>query len=112
MSRSLEKEIFIPNNLLALSHFEISVDMIVIGMSSWEDVSKVVLFNFLKANVVFLETSFLDNDIEDEPDYLQLPWDTIGVESQEIGSNQWRFTFSTNVIEFIFESEWPEYDVS
>jgi hypothetical protein len=43
----------------------------------------------------------------DGPDDLELPWDVIGFDCDELGDGRWRFVLHSDVMEWCFESAWP-----
>ncbi len=56
----------------------------------------------------FIRPSVVSIDDYSDDEGLEFPWDIIGFESEPLSDGRWRFCLHTDLIEYTFESAWPE----
>ncbi len=106
MPSKIENEILIPNDILALTEFQISIDQIRLTFAPWTDLLSGRKLRFRKAKLIWISEVFGPSELDQ--DEVQLPWDPIGFDSDNIEDGRWRFCLNTPVLEMAFEAEWPE----
>ena len=107
MSSKIESEILVPEGLLAITGLDFRVGEIFVNVSSWEEPKKSGRFHFPDSRLKSLHVTYSSDDLLSDPDFLQLPWDTLSFGSDPLGNGRWSFTIVTDVVEIGFEAEWP-----
>lgn len=109
MHGKLMEEILIPHDLLSIAGLELYPTEVVVNVASWEEPSKKGELRFLAAKLRSFDTTYSEEDLKDEPDCVDFPWDYFGFDSNSIDNARWRFTLNSHVLEIVFEAEWPVF---
>lgn len=101
MSTKIEKALYGNHGTHGVFEFNLSSDRITITVAPWVNSEAKVnaVFNHAKINYV--------SEYSDKHDPLDLPWDIIGFDSDEVESGKWRFILHCACIEWGFEADWP-----
>jgi len=105
----IEREILVPKRLLAIIGLELKPGEIFVNVGSWIEPSKHGRLHFRDSRLESLDVTYSAEDLSDEPDLLQLPWDPLSFDSDALGNDRWKFTIVTEVLEIGFEAEWPSF---
>lgn len=105
MPSQIETELLIPQALLALTALEVKQGSIELGFSDREQLGRVVRFSFDEASISSVEGSY---DDEDKSEGLNMPWDIIGFDSNQVSPDLWEFVLHTHVLELVFRARWPQ----
>lgn len=98
---AIEQLLYGERGIHGVSEFAISSDGVRLQLLPWEgpQVQTVAVFSEAKLLSVWSNTDDLPN--------LDLPWDVIGFDCQELGNGRWQFVMNCGAIEFCFDSAWP-----
>lgn len=101
MATAIERTLYGEMGTHGVAEFAASPGVVRLRVAPWEGPRVETVAVFGEARLTSVET---DPDI---PDGVDLPWDIIGFDCEELGDGRWRFGLHCDAIEFGFESTWP-----
>lgn len=84
-----------------VTEFAVSDGAIRLHLAPWSGPPADTVAVFGAARLMSVETD------PNDPGDLELPWDVLGVDGDELGSGRWRFVLHCAAIAWRFEADWP-----
>ncbi|WP_163934926.1 hypothetical protein [Paraferrimonas sp. SM1919] len=70
-------------------------------IAPWSDLTNQLTAVFKGAKLTSIDAE------NDEPEDLELPWDIIAIDCENLSGNMWLFCLRCTHIEYVFKSHWP-----
>ena len=84
-----------------VTNFTVTQGVICLRLVPWEGPQVLTTATFNEAQLIAVD------DYSDDIDDLNLPWDVIAFDCQELDGGRWQFVLHCSAIEWCFESAWP-----
>jgi hypothetical protein len=101
LATAIEQLLYGGRGIHGVTEFTASPGGVRLRLVPWEGPRVETVAVFGEARLTSVET------YPDSPDDLDLPWDVIGFDCEELGDGRWRFILHCDAIEFGFDSTWP-----
>jgi hypothetical protein len=98
---AIEQALFRDGSAHCVSSIRLSSEELLLTLHPWERAAVVVQASFHRPRIVSTDDTHAGDDIE-------LPWDIIGFDSEQLPDGGWRFCLHTDAIEYVFDSSWPQ----
>lgn len=102
VSSKIEHLLFRDKGVHAVVEFALTPNKLLLTVAPWVDLSDRLSVEFAEFKILYLEV------YPDESEDLNLPWDIIGFDCDEIDLVKWQFVLHCNSIEICFESKWAK----
>lgn len=101
MATEIEKLLFRNRGAHAVVEMTLALKRLVLTVAPLSDLSQRTTVEFADCRLTSLDV--LDDNLVE----LNLPWDIIGFDSDELGEARWSFCLHCSAIEHSFEAGWP-----
>ena len=101
MSTKIENALFGNHGTHGVHEFKLASNRIEITIAPWEKTNSKVTAVFEHATIRSVE------EYSDEHSPLDMPWDIICFDCEEVETGRWEFVLHSACIEWSFQSDWP-----
>jgi hypothetical protein len=105
MATPIESFLFAELGVHAVIEFTQSEHSIRLRVAPWESVESWREAIFGQAKITSIDV------YADDPEGLNMPWDIIGFDCNNLDGERWGFVLHCDGIEYGFESEWPKLSI-
>ena len=101
MSTEIETYLYRGMGVHGVTSIRIAGDAIDLAVAPFDDLANEFAVRFRRCSL-----GSIDSSHSDESDDWTMPWDIIGFDSEPNGQ-QWNFCLHSNVVELVFQADWP-----